>query len=337
MRARQLDGLRAAAALAVVLIHVSAGRTSAVGILCNQLARFAVPLFIMISGFGHMSSELRGAGAPHSAAQTAARRLARILPPYLVWSGIYLAVEAVFGRPHPHPVRDILTGNSYVHLYYMFILAQLVVLSVPLCRAVLRHPRVTLPVCAAATFGMELVLWKLAGGLWQWHFPIAPICLFVSWLLYYAGGAWLAKSGLSAHFRLRYALPLWCAAAVLVLKAAQRSAAAAGIVLRPDLTVYTLLTWAVLWALAGRREELPAPVRFIARHSFGLYLSHPLVLRLWNEWTTRQAHVTYLRMWQMFALAFIGGLAISVALSVLPFGKWLGGAENRKNILQRRA
>lgn len=53
MRIRQMDGLRAVAALAVVMIHVSAGRMNSVGVSCNQTARFAVPLFIMLSGYGH--------------------------------------------------------------------------------------------------------------------------------------------------------------------------------------------------------------------------------------------------------------------------------------------
>ena len=50
MRFRQMDGLRAAAALAVVMIHVSAGRMNPVGVFFNQLTRFAVPLFFLCSG-----------------------------------------------------------------------------------------------------------------------------------------------------------------------------------------------------------------------------------------------------------------------------------------------
>lgn len=269
-----MDGLRAVAALAVVMIHVSAGRMNSVGVSCNQTARFAVPLFIMLSGYGHMHSWLQHSG--QSAVQTAKRRLQRVLPAYLVWSVLYLAVDAVFGKPHAHPIKNILTGGSYVHLYYIFILVQLILLSELFCRAVERHPAVTLLLSAGLTFGMEIVLYLLTVGQLQWQFPVAPIGLFVCWPLFYNIGAWLAKSGLSDRLRLRVCLPLWALSAVLVL-------------------------------------------------------------RLWNAWAVRQTPVIYLHLWQMFALALAGGLAIAVTLSYLPFGEYLGGAKRTKKILQRRA
>lgn len=274
MRIRQMDGLRAVAALAVVMIHVSAGRMNPVGVSCNQAARFAVPLFIMLSGYGHMHSWLQHSG--QSAVQTAKRRLQRVLPAYLVWSVLYLAVDAVFGKPHAHPIKNILTGGSYVHLYYIFILVQLILLSELFCRAVERHPAMTLLLSAGLTFGMEIVLYLLTVGQLQWQFPVAPIGLFVCWPLFYNIGAWLAKSGLSDRLRLRVCLPLWALSAVLVL-------------------------------------------------------------RLWNAWAVRQTPVIYLHLWQMFALALAGGLAIAVTLSYLPFGEYLGGAKRTKKILQRRA
>lgn len=219
-----MDGLRAVAALAVVMIHVSAGRMNPVGVSCNQTARFAVPLFIMLSGYGHMYSWLQHSG--QSAVQTAKRRLKRVLPAYLVWSVLYLAVDAVFGKPHAHPIKNILTGGSYVHLYYIFILVQLILLSELFCRAVERHPAVTLLLSAGLTFGMEIVIYLLTVGQLQWQFPVAPIGLFVCWPLFYNIGAWLAKSGLSNRLRLRVCLPLWAFSAVLVLLTEEHSAAA---------------------------------------------------------------------------------------------------------------
>ena len=42
----QMDGLRAA----VVMLHTTAGAAGWPEVCCNQLARFSVPLFLMLSG-----------------------------------------------------------------------------------------------------------------------------------------------------------------------------------------------------------------------------------------------------------------------------------------------
>ncbi len=64
------------------------------------------------------------------------------------------------------------------------------------------------------------------------------------------------------------------------------------------------LLQAVLWALfsMAAQDDSEGRCAVYCAHSFGLYLAHPLVLRLWNEWTTRRPQVTYLHLWQMFAL-----------------------------------
>ena len=108
----QMDGLRAAAAAGVVMIHVSAGRAGTIAALCNVLARFAVPLFILLSGFGHGGDD-QDISAP---LKLFAKRMKRILPPFVLWSLIYLAVEAFFGKPHETPLWDLVSGGAYLHL-----------------------------------------------------------------------------------------------------------------------------------------------------------------------------------------------------------------------------
>ena len=76
-----MDGLRAAAALAVVMIHVSAGQTTDAELVWNQLSRFAVPMFLVLTGFGHAGALTEGKFEPQG--WTAVRRrLSRVLPPY---------------------------------------------------------------------------------------------------------------------------------------------------------------------------------------------------------------------------------------------------------------
>ena len=59
-----MDGLRAAAALAVVMIHVSAGQTTDAELVWNQLSRFAVPMFLVLTGFGHAGALTEGKFEP---------------------------------------------------------------------------------------------------------------------------------------------------------------------------------------------------------------------------------------------------------------------------------
>ena len=132
----QMDGLRAAAAAAVVMIHVSAGRAGDIAPVCNVLSRFAVPLFIMLSAFGH-GGEDQDISAP---LKLFGRRMKRILPPFVLWSALYLIVEAIFGKPHARPLWDLVSGGAYNHLYFIIVLIQLEILYVPLYRAVRRAP-----------------------------------------------------------------------------------------------------------------------------------------------------------------------------------------------------
>ena len=172
MRFRQMDGLRAAAALAVVMIHVSAGQTTDAELVWNQLSRFAVPMFLVLTGFGHAGALAEGKFEPQG--RTAVRRrLSRVLPAYFLWSAAYLVLEALCGTPHAHPLFDLLTGGAYVHLYYIFILVQFVLLADFFCIAMQRHPRRLMLCAAAATFGMQLLLACQANGMLMFHAPPA--------------------------------------------------------------------------------------------------------------------------------------------------------------------
>lgn len=186
----QMDGLRAAAAAAVVMIHVSAGGAGSAAQACNQLARFAVPLFILLSAFGHGAP---GQNLAHPARRFL-RRMKRILPPFWLWSALYLAVDTLFGRPHTAPLWDFLSGGAYMHLYFIVVLVQFELLYVPLYRAVECAPRQTLVLSALVTLSMQALLCGAQLGLFR--LPALPVpysSLFVPYLLFYTVGLWLRR------------------------------------------------------------------------------------------------------------------------------------------------
>nr|WP_297174671.1 acyltransferase [uncultured Agathobaculum sp.] len=330
-RYAQMDGLRAAAAMAVVMIHVTAGAQGRIALSINQLARFSVPLFLMLSGFGHAA----GARADEDWLTVCRRRLWRVLPAYLVWSALYLLVDAAFRRPHAHPLRDLLTGNAYMHLYYVFVLLQFVLISLLLQRAVKRFPVASLCGAGAVSLVLQSVLCLQAlGSIRLPAFPVPMVLWFAPWLIFYVGGLWLGRRPAQSTIgrgSVVAIIALWGVSAALVLLTAKRFPALRSLSLRPDLTLYVFASWLLLWMLFGLVRKTPRPIYMVSRLSFGLYLSHPLVLRLWSEWAARQRPVIYLRMWQSYLMAVFGGLLTAFMLSWLPFGYLLGGA--RKSIL----
>lgn len=331
----QMDGLRAAAAAAVVMIHVSAGRAGDIAPVCNVLSRFAVPLFIMLSAFGH-GGEDQDVSAP---LKLFGRRMKRILPPFVLWSALYLVVEAIFGKPHARPLWDLVSGGAYIHLYFIIVLIQLEILYVPLYRAVRRAPNLTLTASAVITLAMQVLI--CGDWLALWSLPALPIPYtrtFVPYLLFYVAGLWMRrrdKLPVRGSLTGLAAAALVCAGSgTLAIWVAGRFPALNSLSLRPELTVYVFGAWMTLWELCSFAKTLPRPVRALSRLSFALYLSHPLIMRLWNEWTIRQDPVIYLRLWQSYLMTFIGGLLIAFLLSRLPHGELLGGAAKqtkRKN------
>lgn len=298
----ELDVLRVAACMAVVLIHTSAGWTGQIPLALNQLARFSVPLFLLLSGFGH--------GGPSEEAWTHAlrRRLGRVLPPYLLWSGIYLLVDAAFGRPHAAPLRDLLFGTAYMHLYYIPVLLQFLLLCPLLRRAAIRWPRGAPLLSAVVSLAAQgLTLLHLAGRI---MLPFPPVLSFLPWLVFYMAGL-CARGRVERGDGLPASAVVWALSAAAILLAAGRWPFLRGETLRPDVTVYVLASFPLLWRLCGRFPKLCRALGRASGLTFTVYLAHPLVLRLWNEWASPRG--VYLPFWVTWLLA----LSVSATAAAL--------------------
>lgn len=117
-----IDSLRILASLAVVFIHTSTKTLEASSydlqrlswtLLLNQIFRFAVPLFFIISGF-----VLELSYPFHTSYSTyLKKRMVRILIPYIFWSTVYYFF---IYTQHDSPfLRDLLTGDASYQLYFI--------------------------------------------------------------------------------------------------------------------------------------------------------------------------------------------------------------------------
>lgn len=118
-----IDVLRIISILAVVCIHTTTKTIQATSndlqhvpwtLLLNQAARFAVPLFFMISGF---VLELNYTFHANYFVYLK-KRLSRILIPYIFWSAIYFFVIHQSTKPYDF-LRTLIAGTASYQLYFI--------------------------------------------------------------------------------------------------------------------------------------------------------------------------------------------------------------------------
>ncbi len=121
---------------AVVLIHAAGPgektflaepnwlSDSGAAVFASQWARFSVPLFLILSGYGLALSEANR-DAPPTLRQFWKRRGERIVLPYLVWSvGTYAWMGGFAGGDISKLPIALLTGKADYHLYFIAFLLQ---------------------------------------------------------------------------------------------------------------------------------------------------------------------------------------------------------------------
>ena len=130
-----LDVTRILAVFGVVVIHVVGGAVEAgeVGpavVTVDMALVAAVPIFIMMSGALSLSPAAHRSGTR----EFLRRRAVRIVPATVVWSALYLVVihSMVSGVPiaSGDEVLDrMVTGKTYTHLYFLFAIAGLYLIT----------------------------------------------------------------------------------------------------------------------------------------------------------------------------------------------------------------
>lgn len=202
-RIQELDAYRALAIMAVLAIHATSEavaltigtRSYPLYLVVNIISKFAVPVFIFLSGFvlfyNYMDKPLSGGVIR----QFYRKRLLYILVPYLVFSVLYFVLQLYRNGVLFHLswsvaydfVRDLLSGRAYTHLYYIIIIVQFYVLF-PLLLAIIQKMRQAVPILFLAA---ALLQWGfIIGNKYGWQIPRGNLA--ISYLSYFILGAWIA-------------------------------------------------------------------------------------------------------------------------------------------------
>lgn len=286
-----LDAGRMLAVAAVVVLHVSGSVVTQgefgssawwAGNLYDAATRWSVPVFVMISG-ALLLDERRSEGAGHFYR----RRVARILVPLVFWTVVFVAWTAVRtrGAGDEYDIGDaveaVVSGKPYFHLWYLYMLVGLYLVT-PVVRVIVRgYSRRTLWLFTAAAFALSAVD-EFRGATYNNDDELF-LTWFVPFLGYFVAGHLIATS----NRRVGWLVP---SLAVLVSAAAT----AAGCFLRgraedPQEGLYFYgylsvtvipMAIAVMWTLKSLTfgEQATRRLSRFAASALGVYLVHPLFL-----------------------------------------------------------
>lgn len=345
----EYDLLRIIAALAVIVIHVTARYDLGSSLLVfvgNQATRNAVPMFIIMSGFVlYFADQHRWLPVQ----LFLSRRFGRVLNPYIIWTIIYVLATAFFYRqfwPNWQAfaislAKHLMFGTGFFHLYFLIIIFQLYLLY-PLLRIWLKKHSGSLLLLSfiltltGQTFvylsELKLITLPYLGFLYCTLFPL--------WLFYFVLGMFMA-----AHTRQMENLVRgreWLLGILtlfsLGLLLADSYYTRVYIAIKPSLILYTVLAHFFLYSLALHWKEWfkrwEGSIRWLADQSFLVYLSHPLVLsilffgvptRIWAyPWQGD------LPMLALYLLVVLVTTAFCYLVSLTPAASLLGGVRMSK-------
>ena len=332
-----IDGLRAVAALVVILPHAwvlfdqparQSGRVDSIVFFVRLRGTLGVQVFFVLSGFV-IAYSLRSARVTGQyLARFAVRRSIRLDPAY--WVGIAVSCGVVWlqarvardGAMVP-TVGQVLTTAVYLqqilgcndavnHTYWTLCIEVQLYLAycaaIGLAQAVRVPYRWLLPVAFVVSLAWPLGVWPSPRGLFLPH-----ACGFLA-----GATAWWAVGG---------GLPPWVATAAggLGLAAAARHG---------DVIIYTVVVTAGLLVVAGRSGGLYRwlnyrPLQAIGRASYGLYLLHNPIIwlarmgQLRMGWTGLGSSVAILAGVCVASVAAAGVLHVTVERPCLRWGRRL--------------
>ncbi|WP_157543840.1 acyltransferase [Mucilaginibacter paludis] len=336
-----INNLRLIALFAVVVLHTTSPVLELynkgpltlwlVGDFYNSLVRFAVPVFVMISGALLLHRE-------YELGSFLKKRLVRIVIPFLFWSLIYIGYEfynedLVYNGDTWVTTRQVLhllkIGSSY-HLWYVYMLIGLY-LFVPVISKFVRN-------ATEHEIRYFLIVWLLVMVLSQPYMlrfkPQIDVRYFEGFIGYLVLGHYLAFMPLP-----RKRLAWWCIlffACLAIISIGTymlfRHYNGISTLLYEPLSPSILLISVSVFMIARIYQPEAAPFlirirNFAGKYNYGIYLSHALVLTLLSD----MADINYKLFNPVFSIplvalvCFVLSLLLVFIVNKIPLGKYISG------------
>lgn len=343
----EFDYIRALAAVAVIVIHVTSLyvlRYKEV-LVVNQFVRFSVPIFVILSGLLLLISDdgLKGISFFN-------KRINKIIVPFFVWTIFYVLFaninnfmigKIVFPDLVKLFLRGLLYGNGYDHLYFITIMIQCYILYYPLKYLINKWQLGTFFVSGVITLayqtGVYLMQMSIVKLPWS---PLPYYEFFPTWLFYFVFGMIIAKNidNVKAYLKKKTVLlgVTWFVTFVILLLDGKFSKVYDSI--RPSIMLYTLGSFFFIYSFLinykSPTERLSNFIKWFSNQSYVVYLSHLFFMKATASLIYRMGISTYLNDIVYLILLFIGTMSSTLVFAFLssktPFSALLGGVSSKK-------
>ena len=336
-RVKNFDYLRSLACMAVVLLHVSSSYWSCIDIngfdfgvmtVYNAISRFAVPVFMMLSGLFLLSPSKEMSG------KSVLKRILRLLLVFYVWSAFYafqgLAVKAVTGQGvtaqlWKASLERFLWGHY--HMWFIFLILGFYVL-LPIVRKLCESKKV---------IEYYLILWIVTSYIIPTFAPVIgadwlsawvqklSMNMLIGYLGYFILGYYIKTFGLSKPVRMVvYAAGvagfLYTAVGTIII--CRNKGVASEELLGPGTLNVLCFATAVftLFAYVGEMNRGYGLIKGIAKCSLVIYLVHPFFLEKLNLMgVTTISFTSVVCVPVLTAVIFIASYLVAYVLSKIPF------------------
>ena len=290
---KSIDSLRILSILAVILIHTTtrtleAAKFNLAGfpltIFLNQIARFAVPLFFLISGFVLETSS----GPDIGYFSFLKKRFSKIFIPYVFWSAIYYLL--VYSQNRENFFAILLKGNASYQLYFIPTLC-IFYLLFPLLHRIYRF--------IANKYILLIILFSQIWFLYQDYFVKEfkfddPVHIAIlAYFLFIIGIVAARKKDVINRFVHKWEHLLFVTAAGAggyVFREGVSRFSATGNYLsyysqwRPSILIYTVTLGLILFHIFENTKLQFSLIQKLSRLSFLVFLIHVIILEM--LWTT---------------------------------------------------
>lgn len=322
-RVLAMDVMRALAIITVIFIHVTALMLSystvntkiyMQSLLVNQLARFSVPAFITLSGIGLSISYKEGQGY----FKFLAHRLYKVIPRYIIWCVIYIYIIKKTLNISLI-ANNILYGSAFYHLYFVPLIIQFYIIF-PLV-----HKIIGSKLSLIINF---IITMLILVGVHNYIFPGIIQNFFdrknmLDWLFYFSFGAFIGNNltaflNLLKKFRkivfVSFILVIFGFIYEIVLNARfNRNIDYSTTFLRPSILIYSTVVILLIFSINWKENFFMRIVQYISKSSYGVFLSHALVLYYFSKYyTDNMMNINSIGfLIKGFFITFFGGIIIN--------------------------